>query len=67
MGRWMTVMILVMRGCLVCSTRVGGDLGKNGIEKGLGSSGGLGVLRSWLVPELMRRSFFQPLCFSLVT
>ena len=67
MGRWMTVMILVMRGCLGCSTRVGGDVGEDGIETGLGWSGGLEVLRPWLVPELMRRSFFQRLCLYMVT
>ena len=66
-GRWMIVMILVMRGCLGCSTRVGGDVGEDGIETGLGWSGGLEVLRPWLVPELMRRSFFQRLCLYVVT
>jgi hypothetical protein len=70
MGRRMIVMIVVMRGCLGCLTRVGGDVGENGIERierRMRWSGGLGVLRPWLVPELMRRSFFQLFCFSIVT
>lgn len=68
MGRRMIVMTLVMRGCLGCLTRVGGDVRENGIErieKGVELGGGLGVLRPWFVPELMRRSFFQLLCFSM--
>jgi hypothetical protein len=67
MGRWMIVMILVMRGCSGCLTRVVGDVGEDSVEKGMGWSRGLEVLRPWLVPELMRRSFFQLLCFSIVT
>jgi hypothetical protein len=70
MGRRMIVMILVMRGCLGCLTRVVANVGEDGIErieKGVGWTGGLEVLRPWLVLELMRRSFFQLLCFSIVT
>jgi hypothetical protein len=69
MDRRMIVMIVVMRGCLGCLTRVVGEVrdGMERIEKGVGWTGGLEVLRPWLVPELMRRSFFQLLCFSIVT
>ena len=63
---------LSVRVDLVCLIRVAGDVGEDEIgsverrEKG-GRGEGLGVLRPWFVPELMRRSFFQMLCFSLVT
>jgi hypothetical protein len=70
MGRRMIVMILVTRGCLGCLTRVVANVGEDGIErieKGVGWTGGLEVLRPWFVPELMRRSFFQLLCFYMVT
>ena len=66
MGRWMIRMILGMRGCLACSTRGAGGVREDVIKGIEVFEKGLEVLRPWLVPELMRRSFFQLSCHSKV-